>query len=114
MIKDLTENQYKILNFLHDEEWCYPYAPIEEETKLPRSILEKEVKVLREAGLVSYIRGLVTEEGNFAGSGFCRTEKVDALINKYEETNHNMVKDCDCPNCKAKKCTMCLKVEEGK
>ena len=95
-IKSLTENQYKILKFLHDEEWCYPYAPIEEETKLSRDILEREVKVLREVGLVKYVRGLVTEEGEFAGSGFCRTENVDELLNKYEETHHEWVEHCSC------------------
>lgn len=85
--KILTENQYKILAASSDE-WCYPYSHFESETGLDRKTLQKEMKQLRELGLMEYVRGLMTEDGEVAGSGFGRpyrnNREIEELIANYE------------------------------
>ena len=112
MIKDLTENQYKILKSLENDEMCYYYSYIEKETKLSREVLEKEVKTLRKAGLVLYVRGLMTDEGEVAGSGFSATGDGWDLVHKYEKTHHNWIEHCSCIYCKVKKCTICFEEKD--
>lgn len=69
----LTENQNKILSALqhgYGGEFCHNYTHLEHDTELDREILKIEVKQLRKMGLVQYVRGLMTEDGEVAGSGF--------------------------------------------
>jgi len=67
----LTNNQYEILVRIEDDYWCYPFSHFDE-LKLTRKELSKEFKILREAGLVEFHNGLMSEEYGVAGSGYCR------------------------------------------
>lgn len=69
----LTDNQDKILSVLqhgYGGEFCYNYDQLEYETALTRTVLKEEIKILKELGIVQYVRGLMTEDGEVAGSGF--------------------------------------------
>lgn len=52
-----------------NDEWCYPYAYFEG-GGYDRKQLKVAMTKLRERGFVYYARGLMTEEGEVAGSGF--------------------------------------------
>lgn len=74
-MKELTENEIKVLGVLAGEtdtwgEQCLPFSWIEEDTKFDRKTIRKACRVLREKGLVVYLRGLMTEDGEVAGSGY--------------------------------------------
>lgn len=83
MIEQLTDIQYDILIEM-EYDWCYPFSNFNGTKKE----LSKEFKILREAGLVSFERGLMTDEGQVAGSGYCLNWKakneIEKLINDYE------------------------------
>jgi hypothetical protein len=84
-IKQLTEAQYEILvNMAYG--WCYPFSHFNGTKKE----LRKEFKILREAELVEFHTGLMTEEGFTAGSGYCKNhrklEEIDKLIEDYEKS----------------------------
>lgn len=69
----LTENQNKILSILQHgagEEICYYYRFLVSDTGLDLETVKKEVQELKRLGLVEYVRGLMTEDGEVAGSGF--------------------------------------------
>lgn len=69
----LTDNQNHILSILQHGfggEWCYNYKHLEGETKLDRKTLQAEIKILKKMGLVEARHGLMTEDGEVAGSGF--------------------------------------------
>ena len=83
----LNKNQYSILVELEYMEHCKGYDRLEGHEKE----LKKEIKLLREYGYVEYHRGLMTEEGEVAGSGFCRNmdrnDEINELIAEYELTH---------------------------
>ncbi len=56
-----------------DGEMCVPFAPIERETGYDRRTVRRYVRALARKGLTEYFRGLCTEDGHFAGAGYCIT-----------------------------------------
>lgn len=65
------------------EEHCCGYWSLESpEYKRPE--LKKAIKKLRDLGYVEYWRGLMTEDGEVAGSGFCRSRLGNEYVEKYE------------------------------
>ena len=84
-IEELTKTQYDILIKMSSD-WCYPFSHFDE-LNLTRKELSKEFKILRESGLVEFCRGLMTEDGEVAGSGYGMdsVEEIDRLLEKYEE-----------------------------
>lgn len=54
-------------------ERCSPFAPIERITGYDRRTVKRHVRALARKGLAEYFRGLCTEEGDFAGAGYCIT-----------------------------------------
>jgi len=82
-IKQLTINQYEILIQLVTD-WYYPFSHFEN-LRLTRKVLSKEFKILREAGLVQFSNGLMTEDGEVAGSGYGRRFIANGEINKLTE-----------------------------
>lgn len=69
----ITDIQNQILSVLqhgYGGEWCYNYSQLEGETKLDRATLQKEIKELKRLGLVVVEHGLMTDDGEVAGSGF--------------------------------------------
>lgn len=86
MIKDLNENEIKVLTVLFNYtdcwgEHCIGFSWIEEETKLTKKEISKACKVLREKELVHFYTGLIDGDGMFAGSGYCISDNGQAVIN---------------------------------
>ena len=79
-----TENEVKIIRALSDE-YYYPYSYIEDETGLSRSEAKESIDKLRIVGVVRFARGLMTEDGEVAGSGFGIRDhtRADALLYRY-------------------------------
>lgn len=85
-MRELNDIQYEML-IIMDYEWCYPYKHFDK-MEISREFLKKEMKALREAGLVEFHRGLMDEEGMVAGSGHSLSYKnrieIKNLIRNYE------------------------------
>jgi hypothetical protein len=74
----VSEREYKILETLADaggnDEFGYlSFAGIASRSGLDRKIIRRSVRALARKGLAEYGRGLWTEEGTLAGSGYCAT-----------------------------------------
>ncbi len=64
-----------------DGEQCSSFAPIEQITGYDRRTVKRHVRALARKGLAEYFRGLCTEDGEFAGAGYCIT-KAGQSFNK--------------------------------
>lgn len=65
-----------VLKFLKahtSEEACYPFAPICRATRLNRKRVRLACRALARKGWAEFYRGLCTNDGDFAGSGYCVT-----------------------------------------
>lgn len=81
-----TDNEVKILECLNrDAEMCYPYSWICDETGLTRDEAKTAIDRLRDFGAVEFWRGLMDDDGNVAGSGFCWGDphKAEALLYRH-------------------------------
>ena len=81
-----TDAEVKVLECLNrDAEMCYPYSYICSETGLTRKEAKAAVSNLRSMGAVEYWRGLMTEENEVAGSGFCWGDphRAEALLYRH-------------------------------
>lgn len=72
----LNENESKILGVLdlvtrEHGDLCVAFDYLIGETKLERAIVRRACRSLRSKGLAEFYRGLVTEDGEMAGSGYC-------------------------------------------
>lgn len=80
---NLNQNERLVLKFLsdgiHDDGWCYPFAPIVEETKLDRKTVRRACRSLARRGLAEYKRGLWSYDGEPAGAGYCITDAGQKL-----------------------------------
>ena len=54
-------------------EHCLPFSPIEHDTGLSRRDVKRSVRALFRKGLAEFHKGLCTEDGEFAGAGYCIT-----------------------------------------
>lgn len=105
---NLSENEKSVLTCLFENtdslaERCIAFDWIIGDTKLTRKEVKNACKLLREKELVCFYRGLMTEDGEVAGSGYCISAKGQALINPcdvcgetaefdwYEDTLGNQV-----------------------
>lgn len=72
IVPGLNDLTYKILLSLREGrgELYYPYKHLEADTGYSRAEIKKSLDVLKKIGIVNYARGLMTEEGEVAGSGF--------------------------------------------
>lgn len=86
-IKQLTDIQYGILSIMGSD-WCYGFRHFDE-LNLTKKELSKEFKILKEARLVYFSNGLMTEENEVAGSGYgIESEAViDKLLEDWEDFN---------------------------
>ena len=62
-------------------ERCSPFAPIEQITGYDRRTVRRHVRALWRKGLAEYFQGLCTEDGVFAGAGYCITETGRSVVN---------------------------------
>ena len=63
-------------------EHCVPFAPLEAKTGYDRRTVRRFVRQLARKGLAEYHRGLCTEDGEFAGAGYCITTEGIAALDK--------------------------------
>lgn len=54
-------------------EYCLSFWPIEQATELSRRDVKRSVRALFRKGLAEFHKGLCTEDGEFAGAGYCIT-----------------------------------------
>lgn len=81
-----TDDEVKVLECLNrDAEMCYPYDYICGETGLTRDQAKAAIDRLRSFGAVEFWRGLMTDDGEVAGSGFCWGDphKAEALLYRH-------------------------------
>ena len=81
-----TDDEVKVLECLNrDAEMCYPYDYICGETGLTRDQAKAAIDRLREFGAVEFWRGLMNDDGEVAGSGFCWGDphKAEALLYRH-------------------------------
>lgn len=74
LVPGLSQDSYKILSFLLEGngECYFPYKTIERVTGLERDTIKRVIDIFKQEnlGIIEYQRGLMTEEGEVAGSGF--------------------------------------------
>ena len=61
-------------------EMCVGFGPVQRSTRvdgtpLDRSVIRRAIRSLARKGLAEYHKGLVTEDGEFAGAGYCITNE---------------------------------------
>ena len=64
-------------------EYCVAFAPITEATGYDRRIVRRYIRALARKGLAEYFRGLCTEDGDFAGAGYCITEAGRSALSGF-------------------------------
>lgn len=78
----LSVTAENILVDLHpDGEMCVGYAWLDG-GKSPENIAA--IQELKDNGMILFYRGLMTEDGEVAGSGWCRSPKGNDYVEKYE------------------------------
>lgn len=78
----LTDVEYNVLRCIlaQNTEWFYPYSSLEEYTGVDRKETKIATKHLRELGLLEFQNGLMTDEGEVAGSGFGISSPIQELL----------------------------------
>lgn len=72
----LTKSEEAVLAELgSNQEMCYNYAWLEGINGMTRKELEPIIKHLKELELIEFWLGLMTEDNETAGSGWCRSRK---------------------------------------
>lgn len=64
-------------------EWAIHLNPIAERTGLPRDLVSATLRYLTDRGLTRFQRGLFTEGGEPAGSGYCLTAVGLAFVTEW-------------------------------
>lgn len=70
----LNENERRVLEALAmggEDFGCFPFDLLAEDTGLDRKQVRRACRSLARKGLAEYHRGLWTEDGEPAGSGYC-------------------------------------------
>ena len=84
---ELTQLQYDILVEM-DREYCNNYATLEYKTKYDKKTLQQGIKELKAMNLLEFQRGLFTEDGETAGSGwsleYSTWQKTQDLLENFE------------------------------
>jgi hypothetical protein len=81
----LSPINLKVLEALHDEtgDYCYrSFASISRDTGLDRKAVRRACRFLARKGLAVYGRGLWTDEGEPAGSGYAATKQAAEQISE--------------------------------
>jgi hypothetical protein len=50
---------------------CVPFRVVERDTEFPLSDVRRSIRALARKGLAEFHKGLSTEDGEFAGAGYC-------------------------------------------
>lgn len=85
----LSEIEADILEALsRNEELCYNYAWLAGELGVDRKYLEPAIKNLKTLGLIEFWRGLMNEDGEVAGSGWCRSRAGNEYLAERAQQNY--------------------------
>ncbi len=80
----MIDGQQKCLEALAEltanGEFYVPFAPLVKATGYDRRTVRRYVRQLARNGLAEYCRGLCTEEGEFAGAGYCISKEGIAAL----------------------------------
>lgn len=81
----MSENQRKVLEVLagyySSESNCLYMRYIAKETGLEQRVVRIAVRALARKGFAEYVRGLISDDGMLAGSGYCATRAGALLVN---------------------------------
>lgn len=80
---EISEMQCDILAILEGDPCCCKGYWELEDTGRDRKELQKDIAFLRTVGLVEYYRGLMNDDNEVTGSGFCRTKAGNEFVEKY-------------------------------
>lgn len=81
----LNDNERQVLGFLASvhNEGCYSFAGIGEHTGLDRKVIRRACRSLARKGLTEFHRGLWTEDGAPAGSGYGTSKHGYEVVRPY-------------------------------
>lgn len=90
----LSPVQMRLLRELVEETWGNPhfgrmsitYRVMCASTGCLKSDVKRAVRALCRLGLAEYVVGLMTEDGEVAGSGYSATEEGRTWVNEYDKT----------------------------
>lgn len=97
---EINEIERKVLQVLYDVtdsfgEYCISFAWISDDSKLNRKEVQVACRALKSKGLVMFYRGLMSEEGQVAGSGYCISQKGKAYICPCDVCGQEAIFDYD-------------------
>lgn len=85
----LSDNQIKALKVLADHYFddanCLFFRTVASESDLPAKLVRRTVRALARKGLAAYERGLFTDDGKIAGSGYYCTKQGFHVILELEK-----------------------------
>lgn len=85
MSERLTKQEEAVLIELSStEEHCVNYAYLDGVEGMHRKELMPIIKHLKELGYIEFWRGLMTEEGEVAGSGWCRSRAGNDYVEEHQ------------------------------
>ncbi len=86
----LSENEARVLEYLCQyAEFAWPFQPISADLKMTTPEVRLACRSLQADGLAKFCRGLMTEDGNLAGSGYSATHKGEQkFAGILENTQH--------------------------
>lgn len=62
------------------EDWCLYMKQIAADAEIDIKQVRRPVRSLARKGLTKYVRGLMTEDGEVAGSGYCATKLAVEML----------------------------------
>ena|ERR1700733_3861750 len=118
---ELNENERKVVGVLDEEtdtwgEKSIAFSWIENETHLNKKEISKACETLREKGLVQFFRGLMTDDGEVAGRGYCIAPAGQLFLRPCIDCKERVADMTDgrCEQCwHDRKCTKCGKPYKG-
>lgn len=85
MTEMLSDHENDVLIAMDSsEEYCIDYKGLEYSTHLERTELQKIIKHLKELSYINFWRGLMTEDGEVAGSGWCRSRTGNEYVEEHQ------------------------------
>lgn len=85
MSKLLTELEDDVLIALSStEEYCHNYLSLESNTGIKKKYLQSIIKHLKELGFIEHWKGLMTDDGEVAGSGWCRSRAGNDYVEEQQ------------------------------
>lgn len=88
----ISQHEEEVLEFLagasSDCSQCSYFIQISEGTGLDVKLVRRSCRSLRRKGLVEFWRGLMTDDNEVAGSGYCISDKGKARLNPCDHCSN--------------------------